>query len=79
MPSTSSGAGRKIAANTSIVEANSDENVRARDAIPGLYFQGFPFIVGKLAREVKYAFNRNHKDRSAEISHELAAEEIKRK
>jgi hypothetical protein len=36
-------------------------------------------LVGKVARDVKYAFNRNHKDRSAEISHELAAEEIKRK
>jgi hypothetical protein len=36
-------------------------------------------LVGKVARQGKYAFNRNHKDRSVEISTELAAEELKRK
>jgi hypothetical protein len=33
---------------------------------------------GKLARETKYAHNRNRKDRSIEISGEFAVEELKR-
>jgi hypothetical protein len=36
-------------------------------------------LIGKLAREVKYAINHNRKDRALEISAELAAEELKRK
>jgi hypothetical protein len=36
-------------------------------------------LTGKVAREVKYAENGNYKDRSIEISGELAAEELKRK
>lgn len=36
-------------------------------------------LTGKVAREVKYAENRNYKDRSVEISGDLAAEELKRK
>lgn len=36
-------------------------------------------LIGKVAREVKYAVNHNRKDRSLKISGELAIEEIKRK
>jgi hypothetical protein len=36
-------------------------------------------LIGKVAREVKYADNNNCKDRSMEISGELAVEELKRK
>lgn len=35
--------------------------------------------IGKLAREAKYAGNRNYKDRTMEIGGELAVEELKRK
>ena len=36
-------------------------------------------MIGKVAREVKYADNHNRKDRSVEISSEFAVEELKRK
>jgi hypothetical protein len=36
-------------------------------------------LIGKVAREVKYAVNHNRKDRALEISGEFAAEELKRK
>lgn len=36
-------------------------------------------LIGKVARETKYADNHNRKDRSIEISGELAVEELKRK
>jgi len=36
-------------------------------------------LIGKVAREVKYADNHNRKDRSVEISSEFAVEELKRK
>ncbi|HEX8884781.1 MAG TPA: hypothetical protein VF797_09860 [Noviherbaspirillum sp.] len=35
--------------------------------------------IGKVARESKYADNRNYKDRAMEIGGELAVEELKRK
>lgn len=35
--------------------------------------------VGKVARESKYADNRNYKDRAMEVGGELAVEELKRK
>ena len=35
-------------------------------------------LTGKVAREVKYAFNQHRKDRAVEIGNELAAEELKR-
>lgn len=35
--------------------------------------------IGKVARELKYADNRNYKDRDMEIGGELAVEELKRK
>ncbi len=35
--------------------------------------------IGKVAREAKYADNRNYKDRAMEINGELAVEEWKRK
>ena len=36
-------------------------------------------LIGKVARETKYADNHNRKDRSIEISGELAVEELKGK
>jgi hypothetical protein len=36
-------------------------------------------LIGKVARKVKHAGNHNRKDRSVEISDELAVEELKRK
>lgn len=36
-------------------------------------------LVAKVARDVKYQHNHNRKDRSVEISGELAAEELRRK
>jgi hypothetical protein len=35
-------------------------------------------LIGKVARETKYADNRNRKDRSMQISDEFATEELKR-
>lgn len=35
--------------------------------------------IGKVAREAKYAYNRNYEDRAMEIGGELAVEEWKRK
>lgn len=35
-------------------------------------------LIGKTAREVKYADNRNRKDRAVEIGADLALEELKR-
>jgi hypothetical protein len=36
-------------------------------------------LIGKVAREVKHADNRNRKDRAVEIGDEFAAEELRRK
>ena len=36
-------------------------------------------LIGKVARDMKYADNRNRKDRSVKISDDLAVEELKRK